>query len=332
MIDLQVHLDGSLTKEDVLYLADMQRMELPENWEDLLCAKNKCKNVREYLKYFDFPLSLLQNVDAIEYAMYSLTCRLAKAGLLYAEIRFAPALHNRNYMTQERVIKAALRGLYKGLYEYPDFNANLILVCMREFGLETNMITCKHAINYSKDNKIVGIDLAGNEKVKPCTYFKDVFALAKRHNLPFVIHAGETRDTQEVIDAVELGAKRISGGLCLQLQNQLNYYFYTHDVTFELCPTQSLDTKLLPDYESCPLKKFTFAGINATLCSGSLSLSNTDINKEYIHMIKHLGLRKEDVYAYLRNAVQGAFLSVQEKGQLINKLVARFDSFYNSII
>ena len=332
MIDLQVHLDGSLTKEDIIYLADMQRIELPENWEELLCAKDKCKNVREYLKYFDFPLSLLQNVDAIEYAMYSLTCRLAKKGLLYAEIRFAPALHNRKYMTQERVIKAALRGLYKGLYENPGFDANLILVCMREFGLETNMITCKHAINYHKDNKVVGIDLAGNEKTKPCTYFKDVFKLAKDHNLPFVIHAGENRDAQEVIDAVELGASRISHGLSLQLEPKTNYYLSSHNVTFELCPTQYLDTKLLSDYESCPIRKLSLAGVNATICSGNLSLSNTDINKEYIHMIKHLGFRKEDVYEYLAKAVQAAFLSVNEKGQLINKLVARFDSFYNSII
>ena len=224
MIDLQVHLDGSLSKEDVLYLADMQRIELPEDWEEKLCAKDKCKNVREYLKYFDFPLSLLQNVDAVEYAMYSLTCRLAKRGLLYAEIRFAPALHIKNYLTQERVIKAALRGLYKGLKENPGFDANLILVCMREFGLETNMITCKHAINYSKDNKIVGLDLAGNEKVKPISFFKEVFALAKRNNLPFTIHAGEVRDPQEVIAAVEMGAKRISHGISLNLDRQTAYY------------------------------------------------------------------------------------------------------------
>ena len=331
MIDLKVNLDGSLTKEDVLYLADMQRIELPENYEELLHASN-CRNVRDYLKCFDFPLSLLQNVDAVEYAMYSLTCRLAKLGLLYAEIRFAPALHIKNYLTQERVIKAALRGLYKGLYEYPDFNANLVLVCMREFGLETNMITCKHAINYNKDNKIVGIDLAGNERVKPCTYFKDVFKLAKQHKLPFIIHAGETRDAQEVIDAVELGASRISHGLSLALNQETAYYLYSHHVTLEFCPTQNIDTKILPDYESCPIKQYSRMGVNATICSGNLSLSNTNINQEYIHLIKHLNLRKEDIYEYLAKAVQASFLSVEEKGQLINKLVARFDGYYNSLI
>lgn len=331
MIDLQVHLDGSLSKEDILYLADMQRIELPENWEEMLCAKDKCKNVREYLKYFDFPLSLLQNVDAIEYAMYSLTCRLAKQGLLYAEIRFAPALHIKNYLTQERVIKAALRGLYKGLYEYPDFDANLILVCMREFGLETNMITCKHAINYSKDNKVVGIDLAGNEKAKPCTYFKDVFKLAKNHNLPFIIHAGETKDVQEVIDAVELGASRISHGISVPLTQEMSYYLYSHGVTFEFCPTHNIDTKVLPDYESCPIKKFTRAGISATICSGNLTISNTNIDKEYIHIIKHLNLGKEDVFDYLSKAIQASFLPVHIKGQLVNKLVARFNEYYLTV-
>ncbi|MBO4682271.1 MAG: hypothetical protein J5618_00220 [Bacilli bacterium] len=332
MIDLKVNLDGSLTKEDVLYLADMQRIELPENYEDLLCAANKCKNVREYLKYFDFPLSLLQNVDAIEYAMYSLTCRLAKLGLLYAEIRFAPALHIKNYLTQERVIKAALRGLYKGLYEYPDFNANLVLVCMREFGLETNMITCKHAINYHKDNKIVGIDLAGNERVKPVKFFENVFKLAKQHKLPFIIHAGETRDAQEVIDAVELGASRISHGLSLALNQQTAYYLYSHNVTLEFCPTQNIDTKVLPDYESCPIKQSARMGMKATICSGNLTISKTNINQEYSQLIKHLNLRKEDIYEYLAKAIQASFLSVEEKGQLINKLVARFDGYFNSII
>ena len=178
----------------------------------------------------------------------------------------------------------------------------------------------------------MGIDLAGNERVKSCKYFADVFKLARQHKLPFIIHAGETRDAQEVIDAVELGASRISHGLSLPLEPKTNYYLASHNVTFEFCPTQNIDTKILPDYESCPIKQYSRAGVKATICSGNLSLSNTNINNEYIQLIKHLNLRKEDVYEYLAKAIQASFLSVEEKGQLINKLVARFDGYYNSLI
>ena len=96
MIELHLHLDGSLRPETVWELAGQQEIELPaKNVEDLrrkMEVPDNCKTLEEYLKRFDMPLMVLQRADALERAAFELTEDLAGSGVTYAEIRFAPQL------------------------------------------------------------------------------------------------------------------------------------------------------------------------------------------------------------------------------------------------
>ena len=62
MIDLHLHLDGSLTPEIVTKLAKIQCIALPsydnEELRKLLCVPKDCGSLNDYLKCFDLPLSL----------------------------------------------------------------------------------------------------------------------------------------------------------------------------------------------------------------------------------------------------------------------------------
>ena len=120
LIDLHLHLDGSLSIDDAIHMAAMSGVEIPTDRSQLvrkLIQQGEVKDLNEYLTIFDFAVSLMQTEDAISYSVKSLVKRLDKQGLIYAEIRFAPQKHRERGLSQEEVVQAAIRGLNDGLAE-----------------------------------------------------------------------------------------------------------------------------------------------------------------------------------------------------------------------
>ena len=104
MIDLHLHLDGSLNPENVLEMAKMSGVQMTHSKaeiEKLLMVEPDCTSLGEYLEKFELPLELLQTKECICYAVYELMRDLYKQGLCYAEIRFAPQLHRQRGLSQD---------------------------------------------------------------------------------------------------------------------------------------------------------------------------------------------------------------------------------------
>ena len=113
LIDLHLHLDGSLSLASVRELAAMQHIALPDSDRALLSrlqVNKDCRDLNEYLEKFLFPLSLLQTKDSITTVVCNLAEELRQRGLIYAEIRFAPQLHTDQGLSQAEVIEAAIAG------------------------------------------------------------------------------------------------------------------------------------------------------------------------------------------------------------------------------
>ena len=133
-IDLHLHLDGALPPETVLKMAGMSGVELPadtaEGLRPYLTVEPDCTSLNEYLEKFSLPISLMQDPDCLELAVYDVLKNISSQGVVYAEIRFAPGSHCSHGLTQEQVIAAAVSGLEKGM-EDCDIRAQLICCCMR---------------------------------------------------------------------------------------------------------------------------------------------------------------------------------------------------------
>ena len=69
MIDLHLHLDGSLSPEEILQLAACSGVTLPckdaDSLRPLLEAEPDCQSLGEYLEKFDLPLQVLQTEAAL---------------------------------------------------------------------------------------------------------------------------------------------------------------------------------------------------------------------------------------------------------------------------
>ncbi|MGL4789980.1 MAG: adenosine deaminase, partial [Anaerotignaceae bacterium] len=152
LIDLHIHLDGSLSPNSVIEMAKNDNISLPtyneEELKTLLSAPLNCTDLNQYLQCFYIPTQVLQTKDNISFAVKSLIERLNEEGLVYAEIRFAPQKHLEKGLTQEEVIQSAINGMNTALNKYP-IKAQLILCAMRgDNNYQENMETIRLAEKY----------------------------------------------------------------------------------------------------------------------------------------------------------------------------------------
>ena len=326
MFDLHLHLDGSLSEQDFMYLAQKEGIDLGNDFPHNIVVPEDCPSLEEYLKRFDLPCKLLQSKENLAYVTKSLVTRLYKMGFIYVEIRFAPQLHLEKGLTQLEVAKAALEGLEAGLKECPGFDANLILCCMRHASEEVNMETIEVA-NKLKGTRVVAVDLAGAEALHPSSYYSRIFAKAKEYGLNITIHAGEATGNDEIMMAIDNGAMRIGHGVHLSLNEDSVKKVKDHNVCFEFCPTSNLQTKSLLRYEDCPLRKFMDKKIPVTINSDNMTVSDTDALFEMNKMVKTFHLTKEEIYQLFLNSIKYSFTSEEVKKSLLEKLNERFDNY-----
>lgn len=262
----------------------------------------------------------MQTKKDLEVAIFDLLKSLRSQGLVYTEIRFAPQLHTQKNLTQEGAVRACTAGLEK-FYKWQDeqqdnsypLHANLILCLMRLPNREhENSLTVRLAAKYDQHH-VVGIDLAGPEGPIPNRAFSPFFKDAKALHIPFAIHAGETAGPDSMQEALDLGTKRIGHGIrCLE-SNKMVKYLVDHNITLECCATSNLNTKVFKDIDSYLLKTLLSKRIKATLNCDNMTVSNTNLPKEFKLLKSKTNLTEVKEHQLLLNSINAAFASDQEK-------------------
>ncbi|MBQ7307217.1 MAG: adenosine deaminase [Clostridia bacterium] len=325
MIDLHLHLDGSLPVETVLKLAKMQDITLPTN--DInelkykyLMVNEDCKDLTEYLERFDFPLKLMQTKESLIVSVSDLLTELKNQGLVYAEIRFAPQLHLQKGLTQREVIESAIEGLKK-----VDLKANLILCCMRGKGNESlNEETVKLAKEYLGKG-VCAVDLAGAEAIFTTDKFTDLFALVNYLELPYTLHAGEADGAKSVELALDYGASRIGHGVRSVEDDDVVNRLINEKIAIEVCPKSNFDTNTFKDMlKDYPVKRLLDKGVLVTINTDNMTVSDTTLKNEYRILKENFGFTDEDIKKVLLNSANVAFVSSEEREEIKKMLKERF--------
>lgn len=312
MIDLHLHLDGSLSPQLARELAEMDQVPLPEPVEAALRAPENCQSLNDYLNCFELPVALLQTAQALTYAAHSLCCRLADQGLLYAEIRFAPQLHTRLGLSQYRAVEAVCLGLVQARRERPWFRAQAILCCMRGAEPDVNRLTIQLARDLLGKG-VCAADLAGAEALYPTQGYEELFAMAGELGVPFTIHAGEAAGPESIRAALSFGARRIGHGVRAMEDPALVLELAARQIPLELCFTSNLQTKAVAGAEAFPLREFLRRGLAVTINTDNMTVSGTTLQREYQKLL----VTPEEVDLLLENAVKAAFLDSKGKRALL---------------
>lgn len=319
MIDLHLHFDGSLFPRTILELAREQQISLPAEDPDelklFLTAPEDCESLNEYLEKFDLPLLVLQTKEAIRKGMYTLLSSLREQGLLYAEVRFAPQLHQKKGLTQEEVVQAAIFGMQEATAG-SFFKAKLILCCMRGGdNWEANKKTIETAAAFL-GRGVAAADLAGAEALYPTGDFEKLFTYAKSLGVPYVIHAGEADGPESIEAALRFGAARIGHGVRASEDEKILELLKEKQIPLEMCPTSNVQTKAVSSFSEHPILVFLRSGLKVTVNTDNMTVSDTTIEREYRRLEAELGMTKEEKRSLLFNGVDAAFLTAEERGRM----------------
>lgn len=309
-IELHLHLDGSVS----LSLASKLSNLSIENCREKMVASLVCHDLSEYLTKFKLPISLMQTKENLKLIAADLVNRLEKENVIYAEIRFAPIFHTKEGLTIEEIVESVL----EGLKENRNVKTNLILCLMRGSDKKDNLKTIEVASKYLNKG-VCALDLAGDEKKFKLREYKDLFLLAKSKNIPFTIHAGEV-DIDDMPIAIDLGVKRIGHGVKSINDKDLIKEIRNKNILLEICPTSNIQTKAFENYKNHPVYIFYRDNINISINTDNMTVSNIDLNQEYLNLINYLNFTITDLKKINENTVNYTFLSCKEKIELIEKL------------
>lgn len=322
-IDLHLHLDGSLPVNTVQKLLKEHNLTYTDTQltQELFVDKS-CASLDQFLTKFALPNKLMQTKHDIKTIVYDLLVELKRQGLVYAEIRFAPQIHTKT-LSQKQVIEAAISGLNEFLADQnakddnaPELHAGLILCLMRYANNQKENMETVELAGQFLNHGVVGIDLAGPEGIIPNIKYKKFFDRAQELKIPYTIHAGEAAEPASIRQAIAIGAKRIGHGIRCVEDPELEQEIIDRKITLECCASSNLDTKAFNKINSYPIKDLLNMGMKVTLNSDDMTVSNTNLPKEYKLLENAINLTSNEEKTLYLNSVNAAFASQEEKNRL----------------
>ncbi len=309
-VELHVHLDGSLNPERV---SRWTRKDLKE--VEKMLVLDERSDLGHYLEMFSYPISLLQTKTRLIDASEQLCLDLINDGVVYAEIRFDPMSHLEKGLTIEEVVEYVLEGMRK-----TSLKCNLILCMKREREFEDNKKVIDVAKKFIKKG-VVAVDLAGNEALYPLKNFKELFEYASEKNVPYVIHAGEAGDASEIKTAIAYGASRIGHGISAIKSFEVMEKLKQKSIPLEICVTSNMALNLYDKYDEHPIARLVDSGVPVTINTDNRTVVGTTLTDEYNVLNRHFGLNIVDFNRMNRCAIEHAFLSEEEKKELIKEFM-----------
>ena len=317
LVDLHLHLDGSLSAKAIIEAAKADGINLPSYDEKelnkLLMVPENCGSLNEYLERFDLPNLVLQTEKGLEICTLDLLNRLAKDGLKYVEIRMAPQLSTNKGLSQEKVVETLLKTMK--IAEKSGIFSNLILCMMRGSDThEKNFETIEVARKFLGKG-VVAMDLAGAEALFHNEMFEKEFSKINEINIPLTIHSGEAAGPESVKSALNYGAVRIGHGIHSIEDDNVIKELIKRNVCLEICPKSNLDTKTISKYEDLPIRDFMKKGVKISINTDDMTVSNTTLKQEY-ETLEKLGFSEEEFKVFAKNSIEFAFCDSKLKGYL----------------
>ena len=316
MIDLHRHLDGNIRVSSIIELAHLHNVKLPStdlsNLSDIVHIKDKTTDLLAFLQKLDMGVSVLGNLQACKQIAYENVEDAVKEGLHHVELRFSPYYMSQAFnLPLQGVVEAVIEGVQTA-NKYFNFNATVIGILSRTFGLDQCMQELNALLACSKD--LVAIDLAGDENGFPAKLFTKHFDKVKDSGLKVTIHAGEAAGPSSIWDAINLlHADRIGHGVSAYQDNKLMDFMAQNNIGIESCLLSNYQTGTWTDIAKHPVHRFLDNGIAVCLNTDDPGVSNNTLSSEYDLAKNVLALDAASISQLKNNALLQAFLPINKK-------------------
>ena len=328
---LHDHLDGGLRVATVIELAEQIGWTLPETDPDALQAwftrGAAAKDLMQYLATFEHTLAVMQTDAHIERVAYEAAVDLAADGVVYAEVRFAPELHQQQGLPLDAVVRAVTAGFRRGERDAAaagrDIWVGAILCAMRT---EHRSLEIAQLVDRLRDDddKVLGFDLAGAETGFPPSLHADALAFARERHLNVTIHASEPPDLDLIDDALTHGAHRIGHGVRLQADMTIEHgeitamgrlarYVLDRQIPLEVAPTCHVQIGAVPDLAAHPVGPMLRAGFDVSINTDNRLMSDVSPSSELAAVTSTFDLSDAEVRRLVTNGIMAGFAPIETR-------------------
>lgn len=283
-----------------------------------MVAPRHCASQAELLTYFDLPIALLQTRPALEQAASELVEMLSADGVTYAEIRWAPRLHQGRGLGIGEIIEAVASGCRRAADRLGAGAPviGLIVTAMRSHPPGANVLLAREAARFGWP--CVGFDLAGLEAEWPAPPHAAAFVAAAEGGLRLTAHAGEVAGPEHVREVLEFGVSRIAHGVTAADDEELLARIKERDVTLDLCPSSNVQAGIVQDLAGHPLARLHRSGVSVTCSTDDRVVSATTLSDELADLSAVHRLSPSELTSLAVNAFQRAFAPAQVIRPLLN--------------
>lgn len=319
LTDIHRHLDGNIRIETILELGQKFNLALPATKIDTLRPFVQVieaePNLVAFLSKLDWGVAVLGDLEACYQVAYENVEDAKNAQIDYTELRFSPYyMALKHNLPVQGVVEAVVAGVAAGSRDF-NVKTNLIGIMSRSYGTEACQIELDGLL--SQKDKLVAVDLAGDELGKPGDLFVNHFKQVRDAGLRVTVHAGEAAGAESMWQAIkELGAERIGHGVKAIEDMKLMDYLAANKIGIESCITSNLQTSTIADITNHPIKTFLNHGVMASLNTDDPAVEGIELPYEYEVAAIQAGLSLAQIKQAQINGLEMSFLSAQEKQAL----------------
>src|SRR5436305_11905896 len=327
---LHDHLDGGLRPTTVVELARDQRYAgLPTTDPQELArwfhASAASGSLSLYLRGFAHTIAVMRTEEAAERLANECGEDLARDGIVYAEIRYAPVFHTARGLNLEQIVQSVARGFERAERAH-SITLRQLICAMRD---RTDSLEMAELAVANREQGVVGFDIAGEEAGHPPKAHIEAFQLCRRENFSITIHAGEAFGPPSIWQALQYcGAHRIGHGVRLVEDmaisegkvvklGPLAEYVRDKRIPLELCPSSNVDTGAVPTLAEHPIRHFIAERFRVTVNTDNRLMANVTLSDALQRLPRVVGLTLADAERHSLNAMKSACAGYDERVAII---------------
>lgn len=318
--DLHMHIEDSIEPELMLELAARNGVTLRWDTPEALRGAYRFDNLQSFLDlYFEGCKVLVTERDFRDVTRAYLR-RAHEDGVVRAELFIGP----QSFTERGIPIAALMSGVLAAMEEARGAHGMSVglMISVHRHRTEPDAFAVLDQVMPWKDD-IIGIGMGGAEVGNPPSKFARFFRAARERGFRTAVHAGEEGPAGYVREALDLlHVDRIDHGNACLADPDLVRDLAIRRVPLTVCPLSNLRLKVVPSLEEHPLEAMMAHGLHVTVNSDDPPYFGGYVTENLLACREALGLSRDAIVRLVRNGLEAAFVTEEERQALLLRLDA----------
>ena len=330
---LHDHLDGGLRPQTIVDLAADAGHTLPADDAESLgrwfTESADSGSLVRYLETFDHTVAVMQRADHITRVARECVEDLARDGVVYAEVRYAPEQHLRGGLTLEEVVRAVQLGFDEGMAA-TGIDVRQLLTAMRHQARSREI--AELAVQHRDAASSASTSPARRRDTRPpgtSTRSSTSSARTPTSRSTPARRSGCPRSGRRSSGAAPTGWVTACGSSTTSRSTTTGprtwvgspQYVRDKRIPLELCPHSNVQTGAASSIAEHPIGLLTKLRFRVTVNTDNRLMSGTSMSREMQALVDAFGYGLPDLQWFTVNAMKSAFAHFEQRLDLINKVI-----------